>query len=52
MVDVTHRHVDAAGEVGVEGEELVQKGAGVAVEDVDLRTAAGAGAGDEDGLLR
>src|SRR5205814_5540814 len=39
-VHVARGDVGAAGEVGVEGEELLHQGAGAAVVDVDVRSAA------------
>src|SRR5262249_44054152 len=46
-VDVGRGDVDAAAEGGVERHEAHQQRAGLAVEDLDLRPAAGAGADDD-----
>src|SRR5204862_6308688 len=48
-VDVAHGHVDAAAEAGVVGEEGADEGAGLAVDDLEVRPAAGPGAGDDAG---
>src|SRR5262249_61086199 len=46
-VDVAGGHEHAAGERPVVGEETPDQGAGEAVEDLDVRAAGGAGAGDD-----
>src|SRR5262249_43444137 len=48
-VDVRRRYVDAAGEAGAVGKELVQQRPVGAVEDLDVRPAAAARRGDDVG---
>src|SRR5205823_3202961 len=48
-IHVAARHADAAGEVRAVGEEAEQLDAAAAVEDLDVRAAAFAGAGDDVG---
>src|SRR5262249_17030963 len=48
-VHVAGRHLDAAAEGGVVGVEALENGAVLAAERLDVRPAAGAGAGDQVG---
>jgi hypothetical protein len=49
VVHVAGRHLDAAGEGGVVGEEAQQGGTVAAADDLDVRAAGRPGAGDEVG---